>query len=146
MLKYIELKSGQSDKGPAWIARVRASHSGRTIYFNQKALRRGNVGSGNHLDVETGEQYWVSNVKRDGSDRHWAGSGKVAIEASAVREYLELVGMEELDLSRLYVVADLPETEVARFDSLANHAQRVGEAVEQGDAADEPTPRTRARS
>jgi len=31
---YIELKTGYSDNGPAWIGRVRYSKSGRTIYFN----------------------------------------------------------------------------------------------------------------
>ena len=30
--------------------------------------------------METGESYWVSGVKKDGQDRHWAGSGKVLIE------------------------------------------------------------------
>jgi hypothetical protein len=25
----------------------------------------------------TGEEYWVSGVKEDGTDRHWAGSGPV---------------------------------------------------------------------
>src|SRR5687767_13049687 len=50
VLKYIELKTGHSDYGPAWIARVTLSKSARTIYFNGKAPKRANGGcvSGNH--------------------------------------------------------------------------------------------------
>jgi hypothetical protein len=40
MIRYIELKSGYHDDGPAWIARVLVSKSGRTVYFNGKALKR----------------------------------------------------------------------------------------------------------
>ena len=39
MLKYIELKSGYNDNGPAWIGRVQQSRTGRTVYFNGMALR-----------------------------------------------------------------------------------------------------------
>jgi len=52
MLKYIELKSGYSDTGPAWIARVKVSRSGRTVYFNSEALNLSTGGgvSGNYYD------------------------------------------------------------------------------------------------
>ena len=33
-LMYIELKTGYSDDGPAWIGYVKASKSGKTLYFN----------------------------------------------------------------------------------------------------------------
>lgn len=120
MLKYIELKTGQAHKGPAWIAHVKMSRSGTTVYFAGKALRQGNGASGNHFDIETGEEYWVSGVKKDGTDRHWAGSGKVAIEASAVEDYLELTGAKELDPARLVVVSDSPETDISKFHAIAN--------------------------
>jgi hypothetical protein len=59
MIRYIELKSGYHDDGPAWIARVVVSKSGRTVYFNGKALKRSTqAGSGNYYDVETAESYW----------------------------------------------------------------------------------------
>src|ERR1043166_1549161 len=90
LLRYIELKTGHAHKGPAWIARVETSRSGRTIYFCGRALKRATGGGieGNHFDLETGEEYWVSGVKKDGTDRHWIGSGKISIERSAVQEYL----------------------------------------------------------
>ena len=96
VLKYIELKSGYSDNGPAWIARVGVSKSGRTLYFNGKPLKRGQGISANRYDLETGEEYWVSNVKKDGSDRHWAGSGRVSVEASAVADYLAITAVPSL--------------------------------------------------
>ena len=120
MLKYIELKAGHADNGPAWIARVSASRSGRTIYFSGKALRRGNGVAGNHVDLETGEEYWVSGVKKDGRDRHWAGSGKIAIEASAVSEYLDFIGAAELDESRFVIIQDLPPTDLGRLHASEN--------------------------
>jgi hypothetical protein len=122
VLKYIELKSGFADNGPAWVARVATSRSGRTVYFNGRALKRtGKSGvAGNHRDLETGEEYWVSGVKKDGLDRHWAGTGKVSIEASAVAEYLATVSRATLDVSRFAIVPDLPPTDPARFAALEN--------------------------
>ena len=89
VLKFVELKTGYSDDGPAWIAYVRVSRSMLTIYFNGRALKR--VERGRYRDVETGEVFWVSGVKKNGEDRHWAGSGKVMVEKSAVPEYLRLI-------------------------------------------------------
>jgi hypothetical protein len=120
MLRYIELKSGQNDKGPAWIARVKLSRSGNTVYFDDRALKRGGAIAGNHVDLETGEEYWISGVKKDGNDRHWAGSGKTLIEESAVAEYLDLVGKSEIDNSSLVIIDDLPETNIQRFVDIEN--------------------------
>ncbi len=122
MLRYIELKSGHADNGPAWVAHVKVSRSGRTVYFNGKALRRAIGGgiSGNHYDIQTGEEYWVSGIKKNGLDRHWAGSGVVAIEVSAVDEYLQLVGVAELDRSTFKVINDLQRPDPDRFHDLEN--------------------------
>jgi hypothetical protein len=122
LLKYIELKSGYADNGPAWIARVKVSKSGRTIYFNGMALKRASGGgvSGNHYDLRTGQEYWVSGVKKDGSDRHWAGSGVIRIEARVVAEYLQAIGRPALEGGRFEVIGDLPDAEPSEFDALEN--------------------------
>jgi hypothetical protein len=121
MLKYIELKTGYHDDGPAWIGRVKTSKSGRTIYFNGRALKQGTGGApGNYFDLQTGELFWVSGVKRNAEDRHWAGSGKVLIEAAAVEEYLAVVGRTELDTTRLIVTHDIKPTDPADFVALEN--------------------------
>lgn len=121
MLKYIELKSEYNDNGPAWIARVKQSKSGRTVYFNGRALKKGVRGaSGNYVDARTGEVFWVSGVKRDGADRHRAGSGKVLVEAAAVEEYLSVVGQDELDPTRFSVTDAIMDTDPADFVDLEN--------------------------
>jgi len=120
VLRYIEKCTGGNHNGPAWIAYVLVSRSGRTIYFNGRALRAGGGGAGNHYDLETGEGYWVSGVKRRGSNRHWAGSGQIVVEASAVPEVLSLTGQSALDKAVFRVSPDLPVTDpqhfVARFN------------------------------
>jgi hypothetical protein len=124
-LRYVELKSGHSDNGPAWIGYVTASKTGRTLYFNGRGLmklkgqRRGDAG-GNHIDMESGESYWVSGVKKNGEDRHWAGSGKVLIEAAAVSEYLKTIGAKTLDTKRCEVTVSIVQTDIARLSKLAN--------------------------
>jgi hypothetical protein len=118
MLRYIELKTGHNDDGPAWIARVKLSRSKRTVYFNGRALHQG--GRGRYFDIVSHEEYWISGVKKDGTDRHWAGRGVVQIEASAVPEYLHVVGKAQLDATRLRVIPDLAETHPAQFVALEN--------------------------
>jgi hypothetical protein len=117
MLKYIELKTGYSDNGPAWIARVTVSKSGRTIYFNGRALARsaGRGLAGNHFDVETREEYWISGVKKNGRDRHWAGGGVVLIERAAVEEYLKLIDASELDPSRHRITDEIRSANVEKW-------------------------------
>lgn len=121
MLRYIELKTGYHGDGPAWIGRVKVSKSGRTIYFEGRALKKGARGAaGSFYDLETGEAFWVSGIKRDGQDRHWAGSGKVLIEAAAVDEYLSLIGEPALDKSRFIVTNEIRESDPADFVGIEN--------------------------
>lgn len=122
MLKYIELKTGFSDNGPAWIANVSGSRTGKTIYFNGRALQRcgGRGIQGNYVDVETDEEFWVSGVKKNGCDRHWAGVGKILVEAAAVAEYLSLVGETCLDGKIFEVTHDIVQTDIERIRQLKN--------------------------
>lgn len=133
MLKYIELKSGFADNGPAWVARVTLSKSGRTVYFNGKALQRasgsGMCAGGNHVDIESGDEYWVSGLKKRGLDRHWAGGGVVSIEASAVAEYLAFIGVEGLDRTRFQVIADLKPPDPAKFTAIENEKRGENQDV-----------------
>lgn len=127
MLRYIELKSGHSDNGPAWIGHVTLSKTGRTLYFNGRGLmklkgqRRGEAG-GNYIDMETGESFWVSGVKKNGHARHWAGSGKVFVEAAAVAEYLKTIGAETLDKNRYEITDSIRPTDINKLSILANAA------------------------
>lgn len=115
-VRYIELKSGYSDNGPAWIAEVEFSKTGKTVYFNGMALEhigaRGDYG--NHEDRATGDEYWISGLKKDGYDRHWAGGGTIQIDGRIAKEYLAFRGLSELRLSR-YTLVNIPPTDKDRF-------------------------------
>ncbi len=121
-IKYIELKSGYSDNGPAWISEIELSKSGNTIYFNNMALKKlkGSSVYGNHFDIETGEEYWVSNVKKNGQDRHWAGSGKILIDEEVLNDYLALVDFDSLDKTKFEIIKLNKNFDKTRFDELEN--------------------------
>jgi hypothetical protein len=129
LLRYIELKTGHSDNGPAWIAYVVPSKSGRTLYFNGRGLmklkgqRRGDSG-GNYIDLATGESFWVSGIKKNGQDRQWAGSGKVLIEAAALSEYLRTIHAPVLDTSRCQITDSIVQTDIEKLSALANTSGR----------------------
>ena len=119
-IRYVELKTGYSDDGPAWIGKVKLSKSGQTIYFNDKAFRKGQSTYGNYYDVETKEDYWISGVKKDGTDRHWAGHGKIFLDKNIVREYLDLTGQSTVD-SNQFELIDIPEVyPIERVNKLEN--------------------------
>ncbi|WP_425400447.1 hypothetical protein [Aeoliella sp.] len=88
-IMYVELKSGYSDNGPAWITRVRFSRTMATAYFRDRVLKRGGgqLIQGNFYDEESGEEYWVSGPKKSAPDRHWAGGGLVSVDPDVAEDY-----------------------------------------------------------
>lgn len=126
-LKYIELKTGFSDNGPAWISRIETSKSGQTIYFNNmalKSLKTTGIGA-NHFDIESGEEYWISGIKKNRTDRHWAGSGKIMIDEDIVEEYLNFINCSDLDKSK-YIIVSIEKTfDKTRFDKIENQKSEI---------------------
>jgi len=116
-LKYIELKSGYSDDGPAWIGNVEFSKSGQTTYFNGHAFK-GN-GHGYCFDIETKKTYWITGIKKNGQNRHWAGKGKIMIDKLVVEDYLKLIDLKNLDFSKFELV-DIEKTDKKRFTAIEN--------------------------
>lgn len=120
-IKYIELKTGYNDNGPAWIGRAKISRSGNTVYFNNHAFEKCNGISGNFIDIESGDEYWISSVKKNGEDRHWAGSGKIIIDSKIIPEYLEIVGEKEINKTK-FIIEDIEDVfPVERINMLLNH-------------------------
>ena len=107
-LMYIELKTGYSDDGPAWIGYVRTSKSKKTVYFNDRAFQKKIGNYSNYIDSENGDEYWISGIKKAESNRHWAGHGKIKIDRRAVTEYLSLIGEEKLPLN-LFELVDIED-------------------------------------
>jgi hypothetical protein len=102
-LLYVELKTGYNDNGPAWIGKGYFSKTGRTIYFNGKAFKGGRIG-GIHSEILTGNHYWISGVKKDTTDRHWAGSGRIVVDKTILTEYLALIDLKELPKSKYEIL------------------------------------------
>jgi hypothetical protein len=85
---YIELKAGGST-GPARIGRVSFSKTGRTLYYRGRSFQslKGSGFKANYVDVETGEHYWISGPKKDGSDRLYAERTPVEMDEDVRTEY-----------------------------------------------------------
>lgn len=86
---YVELIQQFDHRGSAWIGYGQFSKSKRTVYFNGKVFGRGQGTIGNHVDIESGEEYWISGVKKNGEDRHKYGSGMIHLDNSVVQDYLK---------------------------------------------------------
>ena len=87
---------------------------------NNHAFQRCQGVQGNYYDVETGEEYWISGVKRNGQDRHWAGSGKVIIDRKCIDEYLSVISMPSLP-DHNFIIEDIEDSfPVDRINKLLN--------------------------
>ncbi len=111
---YVELIQGHS--GPAWIGYGQFNKSGRTVYFNGKVFGRGQGIIGNHVDIDLGDEYWISGVKKNGEDRHWAGSGKIHIDKTVISDYLKIIGETALPKNKFILVDlnNIPNKELSR--------------------------------
>lgn len=119
-LMYIELKTGYSDDGPAWIGYVKTSKSKKTIYFNDHAFQRSIGSCSNYVDIENGDEYWISGLKKKESNRHWDGHGKIAIDRRAVSEYLAFIGEKELPANVFEIVDIEDRFPIERVKQLLN--------------------------
>jgi hypothetical protein len=88
-LMYVENKDGSLDGAAARIGWVEFSKTGKTVYYRKRELASigGRGIRGNFMDVATQEEYWVSGVKRRGSNTHWADNVIVEIDPDAIDAY-----------------------------------------------------------
>ena len=86
---YLENEASTIDGCRAWIGWVTFSRSGRSIYYRDKVLKRIKGGgiSGNYYCEATGNEYWVSGIKKRGSNAHWAEPVDIHIDKDAREEY-----------------------------------------------------------
>lgn len=85
---YIECKAGKLT-GAARIGRVTFSKIGKSIYYNGQrfASLKGTGYKANYYDIDTGEEYWISGCKEDGSDRLYGERLPVEIDENVREEY-----------------------------------------------------------
>lgn len=94
-IMYLEGKSGGLS-GPARIGRVSFSRTGSTLHYGGREFQslRGKGFKANYCDVETGEEFWISGPKKDGSDS--LSGGVVEIDEDIREEYwLRIRGLPE---------------------------------------------------
>lgn len=91
-LMYVENKDGDIDGHRARVGRVGFSKSGLSIIYRGRTLKRtkGSGIRGNYFDEATLEEYWVSGLKKRGTNVHWAESVRVHIDDDAQKEYSAL--------------------------------------------------------
>jgi len=116
-IKYIELKSGYNDDGPAWIGVVEFSKTGQTVYFNGQAFKGNRHGM--CFDIETKASYWITGIKKDGPNRHWAGKGKILVDKTIVEDFLKIKKWTALD-SNYYELVEIKKTDKQRFTTIEN--------------------------
>ncbi|MEM1379217.1 MAG: hypothetical protein AAGH41_01195 [Pseudomonadota bacterium] len=87
---YVENKDGDIDGVAARIGWVTFSKTGKSVYYRGRALAKANGVAGNFLDVASREEYWVSGIKKRGSNVHWAENVAVLIDDDAREEYERL--------------------------------------------------------
>lgn len=87
-IMYVQLKTGyNTDRGPAWITRLRFSKSWSTAYFRGLALRHvAGTFDSNFVDLETGDEYWISGPKRDRTDGRYSNA-QPSIDGDVQDEY-----------------------------------------------------------
>lgn len=120
-LIYVELKTGFNDNGPAWIGMGSFSKTGRSIYFNGLKFSKGiHHNGGNHIESLTGLAYWISGIKRNGADRHWAGGGKIQIDKNVTDEYLSLTKLSKPPGDRYEIIELNNEPPLDEFNILEN--------------------------
>lgn len=85
-IMYIERKAGALT-GEARIGRVTFSRSGHTLRYRGLELARCSGYKSNHLEVQSGEEYWVSGPHRDGADRLYGERLPVHVDEDVRVEY-----------------------------------------------------------
>lgn len=87
---YVENKSGDIDGVRARIGWVTFSKTGQSVYYRGRTLLKANGIRGNFLDVDSREEYWISGIKKRGSNAHWAESAAIEIDDDAREEYVKI--------------------------------------------------------
>jgi len=85
-IMYIEYK-GDDIVGPARIGRVTFNRTGKSVNYRGRRFTTlsGRGFKANYYDSETGEYYWISGCKKDGSDALY--STMVIIDQDVREEY-----------------------------------------------------------
>jgi hypothetical protein len=93
-LMYIENKDDLMDGKQARIGWVTFSKSGLSIYYRNHRFSKlkGERYDANYFCEETNDAYWISGVKKRGSNVHWNDALHVHIDEDAIEAYQDIKG------------------------------------------------------
>lgn len=93
-IMYIERKAGELT-GDARIGRVTFSKTKKTVYYSGKAFQSLKGGyKANYFETKSGDEYWISGPKKDGSDRLYGERIPINIDDDSREEYWVLIRKE----------------------------------------------------
>jgi len=101
------------------------SKTGRAFYFNDRVFQRHNGVLGNFVGIETGGEYEISGVKKEKTDRPWAGSGKIIIDEKTAAEYLAKVYASSMETIRLIAETIEDRFPIGRVRDRLNEVRRA---------------------
>jgi hypothetical protein len=83
---YIERKAGNLT-GDARIGRVTFSKTGKMLYYKDKKFQslKGKGFKSNYVEIEPGENYWISGLKKTGGDRLYNERTPIHIDETYAR-------------------------------------------------------------
>ena len=91
-IMYVEDKSSGLE-GEARIGRVYFSKTGRTFYYRNRRFQslKGMGFKANYVDMDNGDEFWISGPRKDRQDRLYGGQFGVEIDEDVREEYFELI-------------------------------------------------------
>lgn len=90
-IMFAQIKTGfGTDQGPSWICRVLFSKTWRTACLHGLTLRRHQGIAGNFVDVDTGDEWWLSSPKRDRTDTRYS-SQQPMVDDDVLAEYKDFL-------------------------------------------------------
>ena len=89
---YIEDKSSGLE-GVARIGRVYFSKTGKTLYYKGRRFQslKGMGFKANYIDVDNGDEFWISGPQKDKNDRLYGGQLGVEIDEDVKDEYFKII-------------------------------------------------------
>lgn len=93
---YIEDKSSGLE-GNARIGRVYFSKTGKTLYYNGRRFQslKGMGFKANYVDIDKGDEFWISGPKKDRNDRLYGGQLGVEVDEDVKEEYFKIINGDQ---------------------------------------------------
>ena len=91
-IMYIEDKSSGLE-GNARIGRVYFSKTGKTLYYKGRRFQslKGMGSKSNYIDIDNGDEFWISGPRKDRNDRLYGGQLGVEIDEDVKEDYKKII-------------------------------------------------------